>query len=500
MLLLVVLLLFGCLTNKGQCGNKTCDINESNSLSVNYCPNDCAAFVSSDLNVPYSFLAIHEETWDGLEELMNLAITYNTKVTIMFWPGEVRKVLDDPVKLQKVKEWYLAGNEIGLHNQGCYGAVDCGTDADLCHQESDKANYEKLAQLTGQGPIKSGTSVCPKWMPDGYSYTVESRTGGYVPAYIGIDDGRTAKVLVREASMGATGDYMPTEDNLNKILYRIHGKAGYGNNKESATPQKIVQYNTLNSTEIYGFILHTADFQQYNEPLKEWLQFLYAQEPTGQKRKTVSEIMEEYVLPQNFVYAKTCGNLICDYSERINNSCRQDCGECANTSKGISCDCDMGGNSLDRPCVGNPTQIYFYFAKGILITCGDNNCQEGETTTSCPVDCGGEVKYYCGDNLCREKDGENTITCPIDCSNAHSASVCGDGICDGVAGEKENCPEDCIAPNDSCGNGVCDNKETTSSCPADCLSGDADACGDGVCDGEAGEKTTCPEDCIAPIK
>ncbi len=48
------------------------------------------------------------------------------------------------------------------------------------------------------------------------------------------------------------------------------------------------------------------------------------------------------------------------------------------------------------------------------------------------------------------------------------ATVCGDGVCDGLHGELcGTCAADCDQPN-VCGNGQCDNGETSATCETDC--------------------------------
>lgn len=120
-----------------------------------------------------------------------------------------------------------------------------------------------------------------------------------------------------------------------------------------------------------------------------------------------------------------------------------------------------------------------------LDTCGDKTCaQDKENCVNCPTDCGVCPKL-CGDGKCEEFEKGK---CVADCG----AGVCGDGKCE--AGEDEKtCPKDCTG--EVCGNGSCAGGETPASCPADC-GGSGGACGDGKCDGAAGEHCqTCAKDC-----
>jgi hypothetical protein len=146
--------------------------------------------------------------------------------------------------------------------------------------------------------------------------------------------------------------------------------------------------------------------------------------------------------------ASPCGNGKCDNGETCS-SCPLDCGWCA--------------------------------------TCGNGTCDQGETCSSCPQDCG--YCATCPDGFC--DDGETCATCPQDCG---VCPTCGDGKCNGTE-NCSNCPADCGACS-GCGDGVCSPGETCISCPADC--GSCAYCGNGVCEASEGETcNSCPKDCGA---
>lgn len=156
--------------------------------------------------------------------------------------------------------------------------------------------------------------------------------------------------------------------------------------------------------------------------------------------------------------------------------------------------------------------------------CGDNNCDSGESCSSCPDDCG-ECQAICGDGICQQNedckednccdgivvDLNNDINNCGNCSNVcYSNQTCIGGICtlldgycgDGVCNEDENCGNcigDCNCSSIErcennqcvtyCGNGVCSLNEDYTNCSVDCSR--QVICGDDICD----DNEECCKDC-----
>jgi len=417
-----------------------------------------------DLDVPYSFLAVHfeviptctesdpcrgdytntvtaENVWQNMVNMVDLANQYNTPLTIMFWPGSAEYALASPERIAQVREWQAQGHEIGIHNQGCFGDKECTAGSAGCHKESDNLLYEQLA---GEYTIKSGTTVCALNLFPTYKYE-----GGGRP------DGRSA-VAIKYAY-----DLAPEHE-----IYGLNIKAGYA----GGTQIKIAQYNTLNQDEIYGFVNHgegDAGNLGGTVELKEWLNFLYEKDPEGKKRMTLSDIMEKYVLPNNLVASiedvcssadlrtQQCLPLVRIPTKPDSTNCINpydtgvfNFGRCLHT--GTYCELEEG-LSEEQLCSISRGDYYTYVPTSCIqkniddyeppvcevTTCGNGICDKGEETT-CPEDC--TTTFYCGDGECDEKELAQGI-CPQDCGGAGSA--CGDGICDGAAGEKISCPADC---------------------------------------------------------
>jgi cysteine-rich repeat protein len=117
--------------------------------------------------------------------------------------------------------------------------------------------------------------------------------------------------------------------------------------------------------------------------------------------------------------------------------------------------------------------------------CGDGKCAGGETSATCPADCGAP-SGVCGDGICNVD--ESCSTCAQDCGVCPPASCNNDGICN--AGEDcINCPGDCAGvtggkPNlrYCCGADTC----SATLCGPSCGSLSQTVCGNGIL--ESGEE------------
>jgi Trypsin-like peptidase domain len=103
----------------------------------------------------------------------------------------------------------------------------------------------------------------------------------------------------------------------------------------------------------------------------------------------------------------------------------------------------------------------------------DALCASGVTSSLCP----------CGDGTCDAAGGETTVTCPADCGTS-----CGDGVCNG-AESPVDCPADC----GTCGNTVCDDGEDESTCCMDCGCAAPMVCAANVCVPDPADGDTCAD-------
>jgi len=117
---------------------------------------------------------------------------------------------------------------------------------------------------------------------------------------------------------------------------------------------------------------------------------------------------------------------------------------------------DQPGKYTVKTGSTNPTSFEVRETSSVQVTedttCGNEECEAGESPENCPEDC-----VYCGDGFC--EGNEDKVSCPEDCM------VCGDGVCDDaeIGATQCFCAVDCLV----CGDGIC-RDEYGEHCPADC--------------------------------
>jgi hypothetical protein len=151
--------------------------------------------------------------------------------------------------------------------------------------------------------------------------------------------------------------------------------------------------------------------------------------------------------------------------------------------------CDVAWDGL---CVAEVTDLQCGVCD-VVAECGDNMCDDNEDCKSCPADCG----ECCGNDACEALLGETCETCPADCGACPEA--CGDNVC----GDDENCVN-CAADCGDC-TGSCCLANGTEGCIDDNVQGcvcamDPFCCNvqwDGLCAQEADECDACNGACCA---
>jgi hypothetical protein len=228
-----------------------------------------------------------------------------------------------------------------------------------------------------------------------------------------------------------------------------------------------------------------------------------------------------------------CGDNVCDGSE-TSSTCASDCGSGSTTACNNNGSCESGESSGSCPsdCSGTgSTSCYNIYSQNECeqasciwyenhhdgthcddVAHGGGSSGGDSCSTSSYWSCGSEsectfIGYFwcnsscystqlecsCGNGTC--DPNESSSICPADCGGGGSSGSCGDNVCDGSE-NSSSCPSDCgSSSTETCGNSYCGEGETITSCPADCQSGQTtETCGNNFC-GSGEDASNCPSDC-----
>lgn len=302
-ILALSLLLAGCASQGEEAGPET-----------TASPGDWWAEAQEAEDGPYYFIAVHnepyhrpngrqqiEESYAILREMVERADEYNIKLTLMFSAQWAEYIAESPERLAEVRSWKERGHEIAAHHHDIYhGSWDGYT-----NYSQEAAEAERVER---------------RGFSEGYLGTLDD----YMQKLKKIDPDIKSGCLNDEADKQA----LPEE-----IIYDTgsgfanHGEPGTREN-DAESPYKgvneFITVGTVNGIErkwlahyqitepqrtvaamevfgemdcgVYGAVVHSIASQA--EELYKFLEFLHEYDPDGEYSKTVTEVIEEGLLPE----------------------------------------------------------------------------------------------------------------------------------------------------------------------------------------------------------
>ena len=286
-------------------------------LMFTICPHPAKA--QQPWSIPYYFIAIHceplhdlasaresiDENYQILRQMVAKANQYNIKVTIMFSPEWASYIGGSRRRVAEIQMWRRQGHEMGAHHHSIYhGNWDGYTDyplwfADLERYEMGRDVPESylgtlsnfMEDLSPLGPIRSGCTNEEEdkaEMPDGIQY---STCSGY--ANFG-SPGRIVNDF--DEPQKGRNEYV-TVGWWNGILRKWLAHYLMPTMNEQIKARTV--FTTMRPEEAYGVVLHASP--NNTEAYYAYLDFLHAQDPIGFKSRTVTEIIEQQILPERFM-------------------------------------------------------------------------------------------------------------------------------------------------------------------------------------------------------
>lgn len=313
-------------------------------------------------DIPYYFLAIHNEPSQGkilasqyqiLRNYIKTADKYNIKLTLMFTTPWIQYISSSKARIKEVRGWQKKGHEISSHHHEYY---HFGFDGYSRYSESEvkkKRDKAGLAPKPYRGTIDDYSKIilsfdpniqsgCPNeepdksTMPDFVRYSTCSGLS---------NSGTPENKHFTNRAQKAVNDYIIVGE-VNGIERKWLSHFLFHKDMKAS----IDTFQSMNGKQVFGGVVHSTYNAGQDNATIQFIEFLGQIDPAGTRSKTVSEIIEERLLPQKRV-SKTllqridtekapnirknifskknkgrCGDKICDNHEKFKPGlCPQDC-------------------------------------------------------------------------------------------------------------------------------------------------------------------------------
>ena len=263
---------------------------------------------------PYYFVAIHNEpyhfpsgrralevSYRTLVEMVEQADKFDIKLTLMFAPQWADFIADDSERMDRLAKWKEQGHEIAGHHHSIYhGNWDGYTDYPAQHALAERARHtarperylgtltdflEKLRKI--EPTLQCGCmndEFDKKALPEGIIFDTCSGFANFGPVGRRLGDG-VAPVKGRNEYVSVGQSSGVKRRWLTHYQITTH--------KRQRAAQGVFRAMTKG---VYGVVAHSI--QSEAVPYFEFLDFLHTADPTGERSRTVSAVIQENLLPE----------------------------------------------------------------------------------------------------------------------------------------------------------------------------------------------------------
>ncbi len=267
----------------------------------------------TDLDIPYYFIAIHnepfnmpggekriEKSFSVLREMVKKADEYNIKLTLMFSPQWADYIVKDPERLSEVKRWEEEGHEIAAHHHSIYhGNWDGYT-----NYPEDVAKKERIKRKGFSeeyfGTLEDLISKLKMINPDIHSGCMnDEEDKNCLPDEIIYD---TCSGFANFGEVIRLGDAFDPKKGINEFVLvgKVNGieRKWLAHYQITTRQREKLAENIFNSLDsgVYGVVTHSVESQA--ECFYKFLDFLHSKDETGKYSKTLSQIIDEKILPE----------------------------------------------------------------------------------------------------------------------------------------------------------------------------------------------------------
>ncbi|MBC8384458.1 MAG: hypothetical protein H8E57_02940 [Candidatus Cloacimonetes bacterium] len=252
-------------------------------------------------DIPLSCFVVHcepttatDSMFTSLQELVILADNHNVKLTIDLTPQWASMILDNTSYFGMMNDWQQNGHEIA------------------CHHHAYWFNWGSGSRATWDGY----TNTSPDSLLENHALYYLGDMNAFMDTLNSLPGTRTSGCL------GGTGHPNDEIDWPPELLYSTVGQAyeeavsqpyqidcnGYTVYEIShvflyreafAVDSLKTLYLQTSGDSVFNVITHVNNYESLPAPVELWFEFLWLQENSGESRKTVTEIMEEFLVPSS---------------------------------------------------------------------------------------------------------------------------------------------------------------------------------------------------------
>jgi len=273
---------------------------------------------SQNRELPNAFFAVHFEPRSaderGFEELKNfvqMADDFKVKLTLQFAPSWAKMILSDENKMELMRRWQTNGHEIAAHHHGATHGWEWDGYTNLSASEWQK-NRQEVYSRSGQDKkavqsLAKQNNLGEKYFGnmDDYMILLKKLAGSEKIFTMTMGPDRKTDwpeeipYSLDNIVMLPNGDYNIGGSAIVKLKKEIYSGRNVSeidmrfienlNEVEKAKEE----YSRAKPSDVVGVVTHIEDFARDHNTPRAWMEFINKKDPSGERNKTVAEVMEK---------------------------------------------------------------------------------------------------------------------------------------------------------------------------------------------------------------
>lgn len=225
--------------------------------------------------------------WNALTDLVALADEHRIPLSIDLTAQWASMILEDEEKLDAVVRWLAAGHEIGCHHHGYWGTK---------HRTSTWDGYTNtpLADIAPQDRAQYVGTM------DDYMAVLNALPGERTSGCLG--GSITADAIDHPCQIVYSTQGHALEDSISRPITEARGNCTIteiGHAVLVTQETRVLQdlYLSTSDANTFGVVGHVTNYAEMPHAFEAWFGFLQSQDPSGETRGTVSEVLAGWALP-----------------------------------------------------------------------------------------------------------------------------------------------------------------------------------------------------------